>query len=828
MSIADEFLGLSKTEVAQRQAAGQTNIDTDVKTKPVLEIVRAHTLTFFNGINLAIFVVVLTTGAFRNMLFIVAPLINLALGVIQEIRAKQQVDRLQVLTASEVRVRRDGRDLYLAPHELVLDDVIVVSHGEQIPADATVLAGTATMNESLLTGESAPVAKQVGDQVFSGSFVNAGLLVCRVDKVGKDGYAARINAAAKYVKPLYSEIKAVVDAVVRLGSYALIPLGLALFLRTLMTGVSLNQAILTSVSAVIAMIPQGLVLLTSTVLAIATTRLGRRQVLIQQAYCIETLARVDVLCLDKTGTITTGGMVVDQVCGAHGAEAAPITTQERGSQTSEQDRERTQTLEALATLVAANADDANETATAIANYLSAHHIAAHKVVRAIPFSSQKKYSGCVEADGQALVMGAAQFVLGDQFADIEAIVHSFGELARVLVVARVDGFDEEGSFLGIPQLLGYVSLQDELRTSAKETVAYFIEQGVELRVISGDDPVTVSAIAREAGIPAADVWVDVSRLTDRGALERAATRYHIFGRVTPDTKRELVVALQKQGHTVAMTGDGVNDILALREADCSIAMASGSAAARNVAEIVLADDDFAHMPEVVAEGRRSINNLQRSASLFLVKTVYAAVVALICIFIPPYPFIPIQASLLSGVVIGLPSLVLALEPNHERIRGSFLVHVLSRSLPASLAIVVALVAEIVAGHMFAWSFGVVSTACTYLVALMGVMLARRISLPLNALRRTLLVSMVCALVLAVLFFADFFSFEDLAVQGYMFTSIVALISVAIFAHSYDWLNTSGTKPEVLRNITAHVEELYVQRTKRHAARQDARGDKTSS
>ncbi|MBS5865917.1 MAG: HAD-IC family P-type ATPase [Coriobacteriaceae bacterium] len=807
LAFSDNYTGLSGAEVAKRKAQGKSNVDTDVKTKTIAQIISEHTLTFFNGINLVIALLVLATGYFRNLLFVTTPLINLFIGVIQEIRAKRQVDRLQLLTASEVRVRRDGKDQLISSSELVLDDVIVLAHGQQVPADSLVLAGSATMNESLLTGESEPVSKHVGDAILSGSFVDSGSLVCRINKVGKDGYAAHINAEAKYVKPIRSEIKSVVESVVRLGSYMLIPLGIALFIRTSMTGAELNHAILTSVSAVIAMIPQGLVLLTSTVLAVATTRLGQRQVLVQQAYCIETLARVDTLCLDKTGTLTTGGMIVDQVVGADGGKQL-----------------RQQTLTALSTIAHAGKDDANETATAILNFVKTQKVAPRDVVRTVPFSSQRKYSGCICLDGQALVMGAAQFVLGDECSSVEAQLRSFGELARVLIVARVEDFDKNGVFVGKPQLLGFVSIQDELRASAQETMEYFTQQGVNLRVISGDDPVTVSAIARMAGVPQADKWIDTSTLTDITAIAQAVRDYRVFGRVTPEIKRELVIALKNQGHTVAMTGDGVNDILALREADCSVAMASGSAAARNVAEVVLADDDFAHMPEVVAEGRRSINNLQRSASLFLVKTVYAAVLAFICVFLPPYPFIPIQASLLSGIVIGLPSLVLALEPNHELVTGSFLEHVLSRSLPASLAIVVALFAEILAGRALGWSFGLVSTACTYLVAIIGIILVWRISLPLNALRKALLGVMICSLLIATLFFFEFFSIEDLSLGGYIFCAIVALLSVGIFKHSYDWLSGPALDAGFLKGAVARVEALNVGRDKRRAAWQEALRD----
>ena len=444
--------------------------------------------------------------------------------------------------------------------------------------------------------------------------------------------------------------------IIRWATWLLAPVGILLFLRTLQDGSTINQSILTTVAALVGMIPQGLVLLTSSVLAISTARLARRSVLIQQFYCIEMLARVDVLCLDKTGTITSGSMDFEKSVGVDGHDSSEVEL-------------------AAAAIVHASAHDANETATALIRHAAEVGIVAPEPARAIGFSSARKYSGCILADGRSLVMGATQFVFSNGVPDsVSKALSQAGERARTLVVAECDGFDKDGNLIGLARPLGILSLSDHIRASAPETIAYFVDQGVTLNVISGDDPRTVSGIAAEAGVP---------------DLKQAAMTYHVFGRVTPQQKRELVQALRLAGHTVAMTGDGVNDVLALREADCSVAMASGSDAARNVAEVVLVDNDFAHMPAVVAEGRRSINNLQRSASLFLVKTVFSAVLALLCALIPPYPFQPVQMSLISTAIIGFPSFVLALQPNHERIRGSFLGNVLARSMPGSIAVIFA-------------------------------------------------------------------------------------------------------------------------------------------
>ncbi len=756
------LVGLTDAEVAERVADGRTNANTDVKTKSVRQILAEHALTLFNGVNLALALLVLLTGQYRNMLFMCVVGANLVIGVTQEIRAKRMVDKLTILTQKEVTVIRAAGERALPPSELVADDLMRLSHGDQVPADALIVSGHVSMNESLLTGEAKPVSKGPGDELLSGSFVDAGSLVARVTRVGAEGYAARINAEAKYVKAVHSEIQATLKAIIRLGTIVLVPLGLGLFLRSLlMDGGSLNDAILTSVAAVIGMIPQGLVLLTSSVLAIATFRLGRRMVLVQQAYCVETLARVDTLCLDKTGTITSGEMEVSSVGAAPGFSEADVEA-------------------AMAAVASANAQDANETALALLRHADELGIEAAPAARAVPFDSARKYSGCVTADGRALVMGAAAFVLGrERAAEADAVARAFDATERVLVVGEADGFDEKNALLGEVRLMGCVAIRDEIRPTAPDTMRFFLEQGVELRVISGDDPRTVSAIAARAGVPLAERYVDAATLDTPEKLDAAVDEARVFGRVTPQQKRELVRALHRRGRTVAMTGDGVNDVLALREADCSVAMASGSAAARNVSEIVLADNDFSHMPEVVAEGRRSINNLQRSASLFLVKTVFTAVLALVCIVMPPYPFIPIQMSLLSTAIIGIPSFVLALEPNHELVRGSFLANVLARSLPASAAIVAALLAELLVGRALGHSFDEISTVCTVLVAFVGVALIWRISQPMTALRAALLVVVIAIVALGCTVFGSFF--EIVAFDASMGVVIVAAGALATAA-----------------------------------------------
>lgn len=759
-----ELHGLSSEEVAARVADGRVNHDTDVKTKSIWQIFATHAFTLFNAVNIGMAALIFFTGEYRNMLFLTIVGANLVIGVFQEIRAKRMVDKLTLITQKQVTVIRDGAELAIAPSELVLDDLMRLSHGDQVPADSEVVEGNVYCDESLLTGESIPVAKAPGSELFSGSFIESGSLVARVTKVGRDGYAAKINAEAKYVKDVKSEILATLKAIIRLGTELLIPLGIGLFLRTVfMESASIESAILTTTSAVLGMIPQGLVLLTSTVLAIATTRLGSRGVLVQQSYCVETLARVDTLCLDKTGTITSGEMEVAHVRSAAGIDDGRAVL-------------------AFTAIAKANCSDVNETAKALLAFgegSGAHDIP--PAARAVAFSSSRKYSGCVLKDGRGLVMGAAQFVLGEgRMAEADALCEDFDDIERRMVVCECDGFTDQDAIIGSPMLLACVGIRDKIRDTARQTMEYFLEQGVELRVISGDDPRTVSAIARLAGVPGAERYVDASKLDTPEKLDAAVDEARVFGRVTPQQKRELVDALHRRGRTVAMTGDGVNDVLALREADCSISMASGSAAARNVSEIVLADNDFAHMPEVVAEGRRSINNLQRSASLFLVKTVFAAVLALICIVLPPYPFIPIQMSLISTTVIGIPSFVLALEPNKERVKGNFLVNVLSRSLPASGAIIVFLLFELVLGRFLGHEFDEISTVCMIITIVVGLALIFRISQPLTTLRKLLLASMAVLVVLACTVCGSFFHVVALPFDVAVATVVFCVLAVLLF------------------------------------------------
>ncbi len=820
---ADEFgaRGLTSSEVAERVAKGEVNVNTELKTKSVKELVAENTCTLFNLINLILAVLVILTGAWKNLTFLGVVLLNTGIGVVQALRSKRMVDKLTLLASKCAVAVRDGREVELQLDELVLDDLIRLGRGDQIPADALVVSGECHVNESLLTGESDAIHKRPGDELMSGSFIDAGLVHARVIHVGADNYVARINNEAKYVKKVNSEIMNALNAIVRFASVLMVPIGLALLYSSVHSSFlswcaldpgasrsfadwvasgdawgAVSSATLSMVGALLGMIPQGLVLLTSSVLAIATIRLARRKVLAQQLYCIETLARVDVLCLDKTGTITSGHMEVEGVYVADGLGGA----EPAGAFDSEGLDEASRRMHAaLSGIACATSDDANETCTAVLSHYR-DFAGAPESRRTVAFSSAKKWSGAQLAGGAfgpesvSCVMGASQFVLSPEvFARYERRIAELASLCRVLVVAEVDGFSDEGDIVGEPRPLGFVTIRDEIRSSASDTIRYFCEQGVTLNVISGDDPRTVSTIARTVGIPGADRYVDATSLDTPGKVDAAVDRYHVFGRVTPQQKRELVNALQRRGHTVAMTGDGVNDVLALKEADCSVAMAAGSDAARNVAEIVLVDNDFAAMPEVVAEGRRSINNLQRSAALFLTKTLFSMGLAALCIFVPPYPFQPITMTLINFFCIGFPSFVLALEPNTARVRGNFLANVLKRALPASVGVLAGSILCMGASALFGYPEDMLSTMCLITACAVGVHLIWRISVPFTPLRRAVFAFVVIGLAVGVVGFPGFFSIARPTPIPALLGALFAVVGCLLFAWLTDLLERSPEK-----------------------------------
>ena len=790
--------GLTTREVAAAQAAGEVNVDAGVKTRSIADIIRSNICTLFNLINVILAAFVFITGSYKNMLFMIVIVVNVIIGIVQEVRSKITTDRLAIVAASAVEVVRDGQVSELPLQALVLGDVIRLSRGNQVPADCQVISGDCKANESLLTGESKLIAKVPGDELMSGSFINSGSVWAKVIHVGADNYAAKITNEAKQHKAVNSEIMTSLNAIIKYVSIAIFPIGILLFSSSyFLHHTEFNSTLLSTVSALVGMIPEGLVLLTSTVLAVAVVRLARYKVLVQQLYCIETLARVDVLCLDKTGTITTGGMEVFDIQSVSGANITPSSL-----------------AQAFASLAAADPDP-NETAQAIQKYFlngvgsegtdastgtdASAPTGSPKATkdpeplaptRVIPFSSDVKWSGATFANGDSYVMGATEFVLAnapDALVQVRDQLEALSANARVLLLARVDGFSADGAMEGTPQPLGFVCIRDEIRSTAAQTIRYFTEQGVTLKVISGDDPRTVSGIAQQVGIPHAENYVDASTLSTDQQIAEAIGRYSVFGRVRPEQKKAFVLALQAEGHTVAMTGDGVNDVLALKASDCSVAMASGSDAARNVAQLVLVNNDFASMPQVVAEGRRSINNLQRSASLFLVKTLLSITSALLFIILPwQYPFVPIQMTLISAFTIGIPSFVLALEPNHNLVRGHFLSNCIVHAIPGAICGVVTIVLVNWIGYTaLGLNYGQISTLCVLLVAIIGVLLVIRLSIPFTPLRWTLLVVVIGGTVLGVTVFGSLFNIAPFVGSMGWVLAIGAIGNIAAF----NWIYT---------------------------------------
>ncbi|MEG2137339.1 MAG: cation-translocating P-type ATPase, partial [Oscillospiraceae bacterium] len=625
--------GLTPEEVIARVAAGQANGGGEDLSKSYKQIFKENLLTAFNFLNLVLAIAVLSVGSYKNALFMGVILCNIVIGTVQEIRAKRTIDRLSLIASPKAHVLRGGFPVELPLAELVLDDLLCLTAGSQICADCTVAEGFCEVNESLLTGEADAVTKHPGDTLLSGSFVVSGKCKAQVIHVGAENYAAQITKTAKYIKHPASQLMAATHKIIKFIALAIIPIGIALFAKQVFfSGLPYHDAVVSTVGALVGMIPEGLVLLTSVVLAVSVMRLASHHALVQELFSIEMLARVDVLCLDKTGTITEGCMEVSQV--------KPL-----GESTLDQ-------VETILSRLLYAVGDENPTAAALMERYPKQDV---ETTQTVPFSSARKWSGATFQGEGSYVLGAGEFVLGEAFESLrEETERAAADGQRVLVLAHSEGdfAEDDGLPAGlIPQALIFIT--DKIRPSAPKTLSYFREQGVALKVISGDNALTVSAVAKRAGLEGAENYVDATTLKTHEEVAATAEQYTVFGRVTPEQKLWLIQALKAEGHTVAMTGDGVNDVMALKESDCSIAMASGSDAARTVSQIVLLDSDFASMPQIVAEGRRSINNLQRSAALFLTKTIFSTILALCFLFIAGrYPFQPIQLTLISVVTIG--------------------------------------------------------------------------------------------------------------------------------------------------------------------------------
>ena len=726
--------GLTEAEAQARHEAGLGNVMHGGRGKGVGQILRENLLTLFNGLNLALAACLALVGSWRNMLFMGVVISNTLIGTVQELRARKTIRKLQVLNAPTAHVLREGRERACRPEELVQGDLVILRAGDQVVADAVTVSGVGAANEALLTGESDAVGKRRGDWLLSGSYLCEGRITAQLVRVGDDSYAARLTRSARAIKRPKSALMTDLNKLIRLVSILLVPLGLMLFAKQFfLEGALLTDAVPSTVAAMIGMIPEGLVLLVSLAMAAGVVKLGGQGALVQELYGIETLARVDTLCLDKTGTITTGGMAVEQLI--------PIATDEAG-------------LHAALSRFLGGFDQPSGTLGALRVCVEPGREAPTMV---LPFSSARKKSAAAFADGTTLILGAPEYVLGDQAEPqlLEKCRAYAAEGLRVLALGESGKPLSETEAPLAERTLGIILLSDCIRPHAEETLRYFREQGVTVKVISGDDPRTASAIARRVDLPGWDSWVDASTLDDE-ALRDACGQYTVFGRVTPAQKKLLVEAMKQVGHSVAMTGDGVNDIPALKAADCSIAMAGGADAAKHAAQLTLMQSDFSALPQVVLEGRRVVNNVTRAASLFLVKTLYSFAVTVLLLFLPAvYPFQPIQLTLISSLTIGIPSFFLALEPNRERIRGRFLDLVLLRAVPGAAGVTLCAVLAMMLEHQ-GWVVDVCSTVATLSAGGIGLMVLLGTCLPFTTMRAALWSAMTTGFVTAAMFAAPVF------------------------------------------------------------------------
>lgn len=749
--VDNNIIGLTGSEVEQRIATGLTNKINTNTDKTAMEIVLSNVCTYFNLIFLIISILLIVVGSFRNLTFLPVIIGNTVIGIVQELRAKKTLEKMKFLSAPHSDVIRDGELQKVLSEELVKDDIILLTAGKQICADALVISGSIQVNESLLTGESDEIEKNTGSKLLSGSFVVSGECYAKLEKVGDESYISKLSTQAKTMKSKeQSEMIRHINLIVKVVGIVIIPIGAVLFLQSFyVNGDTLRKSVTSTVAAVLGMIPEGLYLLTTVALAISTMKLATKKVLLHDMKSIETLARVDVLCVDKTGTITEPDMKVEDVFLCKGVNSSIDYLD----------------FEKLLFSYALASKDNNATMQALKEYANKKGIkgAVDATVKVLPFSSSLKYGSITFEEG-CYMLGAPEIILKDNFISFENEVLDYTEKgSRVLLFAKYDGCNIEDGINGNVTPIGFIAFANPIRENAVDTFNYFKSQGVDIKVISGDNPLTVSQIASQAGIENAENYIDASLLDTDKKIQEAISFYTVFGRVTPKQKQKLVKALQADGHTVAMTGDGVNDILAMKDADCSVAMASGSEASTHAAQVVLLDSDFAHMPDLVYEGRRVVNNIERSASLFLVKNIFSLLLAVLsAVFMFTYPLEPAQISFVSMFTIGIPGFLLALEPNKNRIKGSFIKNVLIKALPGGLTDVIAVFALVVCGEVLEISTDSIGTVATMVMSVVGFMILIKISYPLDLRKNIIIFLNIAGLIFTGIFLRKLFALTDLS------------------------------------------------------------------
>ena len=743
---ADASAGLTTEQAKLRTDAGYDNAPVNPPSKTVGDIIADNVFTYFNLIFLILAGLIIYSKNYRDLSFMPIIIANTLIGIVQELRSKRVLDKLTMMNAPVTAIIRDGKEVSIPSKDVVLDDIAIFRAGNQISADAVILDGNVSVNEALLTGESDEISKSVGDTLMSGSFIVSGSCRARLERVGEDSYISQLTSQAKKSKKgEQSEMIRSLNRIVKIAGIIIIPIGFALFYQQhFLEGRDVSSSIQAMVAAVIGMIPEGLFLLASTTLAISAMRLAMGKVLVHDMKCIETLARVDVLCVDKTGTITEGNMSVTSVL--------PLDD----SYSEEQ-------LNALISDFAAAQSADNATMLAVKNHFNTP--GGQKIKSYTGFSSEFKYSSTVLADG-AYVLGAPEFLLKESFGQYRDTVNEHSSKGyRVLVFGSCDTIPDGKAINGEIKPICFVMLTNPIRKNAPDTFRFFAEQGVEIKVISGDNPITVSEIAKQAGIANAGSYIDATTLKTEEAIKSSILHYTVFGRVTPEQKRMFIRALKEAGRTVAMTGDGVNDVLALKDADCSVAMASGSEAAAQASQLVLLESDFAKMPDVVMEGRKVVNNLERSGSLFLVKNIFSLLMSSMAIFLSiTYPLKPAQISLISVFTIGLPGLCLSQIPNRELIKGKFMTNILLKALPAGITDAIIVAAMIFFGNIFKSHQSDISTASTILLSVVGMMILFRICKPMNVFKWAIWGMCGILMTLCMLYLSKFFGITGMSIQ----------------------------------------------------------------
>ncbi len=762
---ADAQQGLTAAEVQQRMDGGWSNRPVDSPGASVKQILAKNIFTYFNFIFFLLAACVIAVRQWLNLTFMGPVLCNMFIGIVQDLRVKKKVDGLKIMAEPKCRAVRDAQLVSLPAAQLVRDDIVLFSAGDQIPADAVVVADTCRVNEALVTGEADEIVKNPGDRLLSGSFVVSGSCRARLTAVGADSFVSRLTIEAKQTgaQP-QSEMMRSLTSLIKWIGFLVIPLGALMFIKEyLWLRSDLAGAVTSTVGSIVGMIPEGLYLLTSLALVASVIRLANRRTLVHDMGCIETLARVDTLCVDKTGTITQPQMTLDEV--------VPL----------QPERYIADDIRLIMTDYVAAMHDDNETMAAVRQYFSGTPM--QTAIASMPFRSAKKYGGVSFHEDETYLLGAPDILLAacadkDRFLPLAEEYSARG--SRVLLLALYDGQLDDEALTAELMPLALLVLSNQIRPEAPQTFSYFAEQGVRVRVISGDNPLTVSEVARRAGIADAEKYIDARELKTDEALARAAEEMTVFGRVTPDQKKKLIAAMKQAGHTVAMTGDGVNDVLALREADCSIAMASGSGVACQASHIVLLDSQFSALPSIVAEGRRVINNIERSASLYLVKNIFTFVLALITlVFTLPYPYTPAQLSLVNAVTIGVPSFVLAMEPNKNRISGRFLRNVIYRALPAALSDTLLVVGVMLFYLAFPIDEAMLSTLCTGIMGIVGLMMVYQTSKPFNLLRKVMLVLLTAGFAACYFFLPELFTLSRLDKPSLLIFVVLGLLTFSV-------------------------------------------------